>query len=234
VTRALIVALDGPAGAGKSTVARRVAERAGLALVDTGAIYRTVGLLALRDGVSVDDGDGLGAIARALPQRLRFVVEGGQNRVFLDGPAAGAEEEITTAIRTPAVSAAASSVARHPPVRSALLDLQRALGRKGNGSVLEGRDIGTVVFPDADVKAFVTASPEERARRRLIELQEKGERDSYDKVLADIVARDKQDAERLVAPLKPADDAVVVDTTDKGLDQVTDEILALVERARRR
>ncbi len=224
---ALIVALDGPAGAGKSTVAKMVAERAGLALVDTGAIYRTVGLLALRAGVSVDDGAALGAIAATLPARLRFVVEGGVNRVFLE------RDEITTAIRTPDVSAAASSVARHPPVRDALLDLQRALGRLGNGSVLEGRDIGTVVFPDADVKAFVTASPSERAKRRMHELAEKGAvGETYDKVLADIVARDKQDAERPVAPLKPAHDAVIVDTDGKTLEQVTDEILALVEKKR--
>ncbi len=240
--RPVIVALDGPAGAGKSTVARMVAERAGLALVDTGAIYRTVGLLALRAGVSVDDGDALGAIAQSLPSRLRFVVEDGQNRVFLaalpargpGSPGTAPEEELSEAIRTPEVSAAASSVARHGAVRAALLGLQRALGRKGKGSVLEGRDIGTVVFPDADVKAFVTASPEERALRRMHELREKGLADSepYEKVLADIVARDKQDAERPVAPLKPASDAVVVDTTGKTLEEVTDAILALIDQKR--
>jgi cytidylate kinase len=165
----IIVALDGPAGAGKSTVARMVAERAGLALVDTGAIYRTVALLAERNRTSVDDGEALGAIAAALPAQLRFVVQAGVNNVYLD------DEDISQAIRTPAVSAAASSVARHPAVRNALLELQRTLGRRGAGSVLEGRDIGTVVFPDADVKAFVTASAEERARRRLAELSAKGD-----------------------------------------------------------
>ena len=220
----IIVALDGPAGAGKSTVARMVAERAGLALVDTGAIYRTVALLAERGGTSVDDGDGLGDIATTLPARLRFVVENGVNNVFLD------DENISHAIRTPAVSAAASSVARHPAVRGALLELQRSLGRNGAGSVLEGRDIGTVVFPDADVKAFVTASPKERARRRLAELNAKGDTAVFDQVLADIIARDKQDAERPVAPLKPAENAVVVDTTGKSLGEVTDEILALIAR----
>lgn len=229
MTRALIIALDGPAGAGKSTVARLVAERAGLALVDTGAIYRTVGLLALRGGVSVDDGPALGAIAQTLPLRLHFVVEAGLNRVFLHD--ANSEEEITATIRSPEASTAASAVARHPQVRGALLELQRALGRRGRGSVLEGRDIGTVVFPDADVKAFVTASPEERARRRVAELVEKGATgETYDKVLQEIVARDKQDAERVVAPLKPADDAVVIDTTGKTLEQVTGEILALLPR----
>ncbi len=226
MNRPIIVALDGPAGAGKSTVARMVAERAGLALVDTGAIYRTVALLAERNGTSVDDGEALGAFASALPARLRFAVQGGVNNVYLD------DEDISQAIRTPAVSAAASSVARHPAVRSALLELQRSLGRRGAGSVLEGRDIGTVVFPDADVKAFVTASPEERARRRLAELSAKGDGSTYETVLAEIVARDEQDATRAVAPLKPAHDAIIVDTTGKSLAQVTDEIMALVSARR--
>ena len=224
--RALIVALDGPAGAGKSTVAKLVAQRAGLALVDTGAIYRTVALLALRRGASVDDGAALASIAGELPARLAFAMRDGDNLVRLG------DEDISLAIRTPEVSAGASAVARHPEVRTALLDLQRALGRLGNGAVLEGRDIGTVVFPDADVKAFVTASPEERARRRLNELHEKGSSESYDKVLGEIIARDKQDSERAVAPLKPAADAVIVDTSGKDLEQVTSEILALVDRAR--
>jgi cytidylate kinase len=218
----IIVALDGPAGAGKSTVAKLVAAKAGLSLVDTGAIYRTLALVALRGGHNVDDGAGLGVLAGTLPDRLRFVVESGDNRVILDG------DDVSAEIRTPQVSTAASSVARHPEVRSALLGLQRALGRKGKGSVLEGRDIGTVVFPDADVKAFVTAAPEERAKRRLAELAAKGDPADYATVLADIIARDKQDAERPVAPLKPATDAVIVDTTGKSLEQVTDEILALI------
>lgn len=227
-SRPLIVALDGPAGAGKSTVAKLVAERAGLALVDTGAIYRTVALLALRTGQALDDGDALGALAQTLPGRLRFAVENGINRVRLSDVAGGVED-ITEAIRTPEVSAAASSVARHPPVRGALLELQRALGRQGSGSVLEGRDIGTVVFPDAEVKAFVTASAEERARRRLAELQQKGHTDqAFEVVLAEIKARDLQDEQRDVAPLKAASDAVVVDTTGKALDDVVDEILALI------
>jgi CMP/dCMP kinase len=225
VSRAIIVALDGPAGAGKSTVAKLVAARVGLSLVDTGAIYRTLALCALRSTVSVDDGPALGDVAATLPDRLRFQVQDGQNRVFLDG------EDVSSEIRTPAVSAAASSVARHPEVRGALLGLQRALGRMGKGSVLEGRDIGTVVFPDADVKAFVTAAPEERARRRLAELAARGDSADYQTVLDEIVARDKQDEERPVAPLKPAPDAVRVDTTGKSLDEVTDEIVALVEAA---
>lgn len=222
MTRPIIVALDGPAGAGKSTVARLVAARVGLSLVDTGAIYRTLALCAVRGGASVDDGAALGALAATLPERLRFEVLDGQHRVTLDG------EDISAEIRTPAVSTAASSVARHPEVRGALLGLQRSLGRRGKGSVLEGRDIGTVVFPDADVKAFVTAAPEERARRRLAELSARGGGANYETVLAEIVARDTQDAERLVAPLRPAKDAVIVDTTGKTLVQVTDEIVALI------
>jgi cytidylate kinase len=225
MSRAIIVALDGPAGAGKSTVAKLVAARVGLSLVDTGAIYRTLALCALRGGVSVDDGAALGGVAGTLPARLRFQVQDGQNRVFLDG------EDVSAEIRTPAVSAAASSVARHPEVRGALLGLQRALGRLGKGSVLEGRDIGTVVFPDADVKAFVTAAPEERARRRLAELAARGDSADHQTVLDEIVARDKQDEERPVAPLKAAPDAVRVDTTGKSLEQVTNEIVALVEAA---
>ncbi len=223
----IIVALDGPAGAGKSTVAKMVAARAGLSLVDTGAIYRTVALLALRGGTSVDDAAALAAIAGTLPARLHFNVQEGVNRVFLD------DEDISDAIRTGDVSNAASGVARHPAVRDGLLELQRSLGRRGRGSVLEGRDIGTVVFPDADIKAFVTAAPEERARRRLAELSQKGDSASYDSVLQDIIARDKQDAERPVAPLKPAADAVIVDTTSKSLDEVTNEILALIEHRAR-
>lgn len=223
----VIVALDGPAGAGKSTVAKLVAARAGLSLVDTGAIYRTVALLALRGGTSIDAADALSAIARTLPARLHFNVHDGVNRVLLDA------EDITDAIRTGDVSSAASGVARHPAVRDGLLELQRSLGRRGRGSVLEGRDIGTVVFPDADIKAFITAAPEERARRRLAELNLKGDGASYDSVLQDIIARDKQDAERPVAPLKPAADAVIVDTTSKSLDEVTSEIFALIEHCRR-
>jgi cytidylate kinase len=219
---ALVVALDGPAGAGKSTVARLVAERAGLALVDTGAIYRAVTLVALRRGLSTDDGTALAAVAAELASSLRFVMAAGKNRVLLG------DEDISHAIRTPAVSAAASLVSRHPPVRAALLDLQRSLGRTSPGAVLEGRDIGTVVFPDAQVKAFVTASPEERARRRMHELEEKGLSEPFEKVLAEIVARDTQDSERTVAPLKPAADAVIIDTTGKSLEDVVAEILALI------
>lgn len=224
--RPFVVALDGPAGAGKSTVAKMVAEAAGLQLVDTGAIYRSVALEAVARGVSLDDGERLGAVAQDLATKMRFEMSGGTNRVFIGG------DDVSQRIRTPEMSTASSAVSRHPAVRLALLAMQRALGTSGAGAVLEGRDIGTIVFPDARIKAFVTASPEERARRRQKELEEKGQREPFDKVLAEINARDKQDSERPVAPLKAAADAHILDTTHKSLGRVVDDVLALVRAAR--
>ena len=221
---AVVVAIDGPAGAGKSTVAKAVATEAGLSLVDTGAIYRTLALLSERAGTSWDDGFALAKIARDLP--IRFELRGGKNLVHVQ------DEDVSEAIRSPSMSMGASKVSRHGPVREALLDLQRRLGRDPRGAVLEGRDIGTVVFPEARVKVFLTASPEERARRRSLELSEKGQAEPYDKVLAEIRARDDQDTNRAVAPLKPADDAVVVDSSDLSFQEVVARILALVEAAR--
>lgn len=221
----VVVAIDGPAGAGKSTVAKAVATEAGLSLVDTGAIYRTVALIAERRGISTDDAEALAAVARGLP--ISFELRGGKNHVRL-----GDDDDVTDAIRAPSISMGASKVSRHPPVRDALLDLQRRLGDGPTGAVLEGRDIGTVVFPNAAVKVFLTASPEERARRRSLELSEKGQAEPYEKVLAEIRARDEQDMNRAVAPLKPADDAVVVDSSDLSFQEVVARILDLVERAR--
>jgi CMP/dCMP kinase len=228
--RPCVVALDGPAGAGKSTVAKLVAVRMGFALVDTGAIYRTLAMVALHNGISVDDERGLAAIAHTIPDDLRFVMDGDKNTVLYQN------RDVSDDIRTPVVSAAASAVARHASVRAALLELQRTLGMRGPGAVLEGRDIGTVVFPDAAVKAFVTASVDERARRRLRELQERDATvpDSHlDDVKRDIAARDAQDSARAAAPLKPAADAHLLDTTGKSLDAVVDEIVALIAAAQR-
>lgn len=221
----LVVAIDGPAGAGKSTVAKAVAEATGLPLVDTGAIYRTVALVAKRRGVGFDDASELADVARGLP--IAFALENGQNHVRLTN---GDAEDVSAAIRTPEMSLGASAVSRHPEVRDALLELQRRLGERG--AVLEGRDIGTVVFPDAPVKVFLTASPEERARRRAAELAEKGQAEPYDKVLAEIVQRDRQDTERAVAPLKPADDAYLLDSTSLTLPEVVALIAARVDQAR--
>jgi len=217
--RPFIVAIDGPAGAGKSTAARRLAARLGFAMVDTGAIYRSVALAARRAGIAFTDDAGL---ARLLPGlRIRFEPPpagdpaAGQ-RVLLDG------EDVSAQIRTPEMSLGASAVSARPVVRAGLLELQRrlALAPGNRGAVLEGRDIGTVVFPEADAKFFLTAAPEVRARRRCDELGARGEAAPYERVLAEQRQRDRDDAERAVAPLKPAADAVLVDTSGMDLAAV--------------
>jgi len=220
-----IVAIDGPAGAGKSTVARAVATRLGFAFVDTGAIYRSVALAALRSGVALDDADTLGPLAAALP--LSFRPEGAVNRVFIG------ETEVTQEIRAPEVSRAASLVSVHASVRDALLELQRRLARaQPAGAVLEGRDIGTVVFPDADLKVFLTASAEERARRRHAELQARGVPSRYEQVLADQQARDREDETRAVAPLRAADDAWRLDSGGHSPEQIVELIVSQVAARR--
>ncbi len=207
-----IVAIDGPAGAGKSTVARQLARRLGFTIIDTGAIYRSVALAAQRAGISWEDDNGL---ARLLDAGLGLTFQG--ERVLLRG------EDVTEAIRTPEISRGASVVSARPVVRQKLLQLQRDLGRAApRGAVLEGRDIGTVVFPDADVKFFLTASDEARAQRRHAELNEKGLSVPLPEVLADQRRRDKDDTERAIAPLRAAVDAVVVDTTGFDLEQVVE------------
>ncbi len=224
--RPFIVAIDGPAGAGKSTASRAVAALLGFAMVDTGAVYRTVALAATRSGVALDDDDGL---ARLLPSiAIRFAppaAKGEAQRVLLG------DEDVSQEIRTPAMSLGASKVSARPVVRAGLLDLQRrlALAPENRGAVLEGREIGTVVFPDADVKLFLTATPEERARRRHVELKAKGDLSTYEEVLQDQIRRDRDDAERAVAPLRPADDAIVVDTSAISLDEVVGALVARVE-----
>lgn len=227
--RPFIVAIDGPAGAGKSTASRLVASRLGFAMVDTGAIYRAVALAATRAGVALEDDARLGAL---LPQvAIRFAPPaspGGGQRVFLG------DDDVSAAIRTPPMSLGASRVSARPVVRAGLLDLQRrlALADGNTGAVLEGRDIGTVVFPDAEAKFFLTASPEERARRRHAELQAKGDRSTFDEVLADQLRRDRDDSERAVAPLRPAADALVVDTSGIALDEVVDRLVEIVQAKR--
>jgi len=220
----MVVAIDGPAGAGKSSVAKGVAARCGLVFVDTGAIYRALALYAARRGVDVDDEAPLAALAEELP--LRFENRDGENTPLLAG------EDVSAAIRAPEVSTAASKVSRHPAVRAALLDVQRELGRKGPGSVLEGRDIGTVVFPDAQVKIFLTASAEERARRRALELFDRGLGQPYDVILEEIRTRDKRDSERAVAPLVQAVDAILVDSSHLTEVEVIEQIASLVNALR--
>lgn len=224
--RPFIVAIDGPAGAGKSTASRLLAVQLGFALVDTGAIYRTVALAASRVGVGLDDDAGLQALLPKVDIRFAPPVAGGTGqRVLL------ADEDVSTAIRTPAISAGASRVSARSVVRAGLLELQRrlALAVGNRGAVLEGRDIGTVVFPDADAKFFVTASPEERARRRYSELLSKGDASTFDQVLAEQRARDKADSEREIAPLRPAADAIVIDTSGTPIDAVVDRLVREVE-----
>jgi cytidylate kinase len=230
--RPFIVAIDGPAGAGKSTVSRRLAARLGFAMVDTGAIYRTVALAASRRGIAFDDDAGL---ARLLPGLdIRFAPpppgrEASGQRVLLGG------EDVSEAIRSPPMSLGASAVSARPVVRQGLLGLQRRLATADGlaGAVLEGRDIGTVVFPDAHAKFFLTASDEMRARRRFDELRAKGERVRFEDVLADQRKRDRDDREREVAPLRPAPDAVVVDSTGLTADDVVDRLASEVAERRR-
>jgi len=219
--RAVVVAIDGPAGAGKSTIAMGVARELGFQLIDTGAIYRTVAHTALERGVDLDDGEALAAIARELDFRFELGVGGSKNHIHCNG------EQLGDEIRTPEVSLSASKVSSRPEVRAALLELQRQLGR-ARSSVLEGRDIGTVVFPDADLKVFLTATAEERARRRTMQMRERGEEADYAQILADIQERDARDIEREHAPLKQADDAVAIDSTSMSIGQIVDKIVALV------
>lgn len=227
--RPFIVAVDGPAGAGKSTASRRLAARLGFALVDTGAIYRTVALAASRAGIAFDDDARLAALLPSL--RIGFAPPAGGEpgagqRVLLGG------EDVSGAIRTPPMSLGASAVSARPVVRAGLLDLQRRLATApaNRGAVLEGRDVGTVVFPDADAKFFLTASDEVRARRRFEELRARGDPSSPEQVLAEQRRRDRDDSQRSVAPLRPAPDAILVDTSGLALEQVVERLAAEVEK----
>lgn len=226
--RPFIVAIDGPAGAGKSTVSKILARRLGFALVDTGAIYRCVALTAQRRGVAFDDDAALERLLSEL--RITFQVVGEENRVYLDG------EDVSAAIREPEISMGASQVSGRPVVRAGLLDLQRRLALEAErGAVLEGRDIGTVVFPDADAKFFLDANPEIRARRRFEELFEKGVDRTLGEVLTDQQQRDRADSSRETAPLKAADDAVHVDSSSLPLSDVVQTLEGAVRlRVQRR
>ncbi len=219
----VVVTIDGPAGAGKSSVAKQLARRLGYRLLDTGAIYRAVALTARQRGIAWDDAAGCAAIARDLDIRFDFV--GDRNHVYLGG------SDLTSAIRTPEISQGASQVSAHPAVRAALLELQRRLGA-GGGVVVEGRDTGTVVFPAADAKFFLTASEAERARRRVAELAAAGTTVDYADTLREISERDRRDAGRDAAPMIPAPDAVLVDSSAQTLEEVVDSLARRVETVR--
>ena len=215
----MIIAIDGPSGAGKSTVAKAVAKKLGFSCLDTGAMYRAVAWRALADGVALDDAEALGAIARE--KEISFGHVAGDpvpKRVFIDGT------EVTDAIRTADIDKAVSPVSAAKPVREALVAQQQRIGNAGD-YVVEGRDIGTVVFPEAEVKVFLTASDEERTHRRVRQNVDRGVGSiDYDEVLADLKRRDEHDSSRETSPLRPADDAVHIDSTESYIEDVIERI----------
>lgn len=214
------VAIDGPAGAGKSTVARGAAKELGYIYVDTGALYRTVALAAQRNG-ALGNEDAVQDLLGKITVELKFD-ENSEQKVYLNG------EDVSSLIRTPQISMAASKVSQIPAVRAFLLELQRSIARSNN-VIMDGRDIGTVVLPDADVKIFLFASPECRAQRRYKELIEKGENVAYEDVLKDVNDRDYQDSHREIAPLKPTEESVMADTTGKALPESIDMIVSVIK-----
>ena len=215
----IVVAIDGPAGAGKSTIAKLAAEKLGYAYIDTGAMYRSVTWKFLQTGREFDEAF-ISELANTMI--IEFKPEAKINRVFVDGT------EVTEAIRTPEVTAIVSRVAAIGAVREAMVEQQRRMGEIG-GILMDGRDIDTVVFPHAQLKIFLTASVEERARRRYKEMVEKGQQVELAQLQEDIAARDKQDSERAISPLRQAEDALLLDTSDMSIAQVTDKILQLVQ-----
>jgi cytidylate kinase len=217
--KSLIIAIDGPAGSGKSTVSKIVAKRLALLYIDTGAMYRALTLKAMRQGVSLEDEDSLVSLAKSTKIELE---ERDKLCVFLDG------EDVSLAIRTPEVTANVKYIARVPGVRHEMVELQRSIGRKHGGAILEGRDIGTVVFPNAKYKFYLDASPEERAKRRCKELIESGQKANVNGVKEDILIRDDSDMKRSVGALKKCDDAIFVDTTNLSIDGVTEKILSYI------
>ena len=215
------VAIDGPSGAGKSTLAKLCAEKLGFLYVDTGAIYRTVGLAVKTAGIDSKDSQGVEALLPQIEITMRYD-ENGLQRMILNG------DDVTAEIRMPEISIFASDVSAMPAVRSFLLGMQRKLAGENN-VIMDGRDIGKVVLPDADIKVFLTAKPEERAQRRYEELLLKCIETTYDEVLRDILYRDENDSNRAAAPLRPAEDAILVDTTGNTLDQSFEIIKSLIE-----
>lgn len=222
--KVLNIAIDGPAGAGKSTIAKAVAAKLGFIYIDTGAMYRAVGLGAVRRGVDSADAEGVVSILDELSITLKHTEKG--QLIFLNG------EDVSEAIRMPEISVAASNVAVIPAVRLKLVELQRQLAKRDN-VIMDGRDIGTYVLPDAKLKIFLTAAPEARAQRRFLELTQKGVQTTFEEVFADMSYRDKNDSGREFAPLKPAEDSVLVDSTELTLEETVAKITAMAEEARK-
>lgn len=214
------IALDGPAGAGKSTVAKGAAKALGFIYVDTGALYRTVGLKFLRDGYDTELECDIDAVIKKIDVDIKFI--DGVQHVFLNG------EDVSDEIRTPQASMMASAVSAKPPVRAFLLEMQRKLAKENN-VIMDGRDIGTVVLPNATLKFFVTASVEERANRRYKELLAKGMDVNYDDIYSDIETRDYNDSHREIAPLKPAEDSIIFDTTGNTLQESIEKLLKMIK-----
>ena len=219
----LNIAIDGPAGAGKSTIAKAVAGKLGFIYIDTGAMYRAVGLGAVRRGIDTTDAESVASILDELKITLCHTAQG--QLIFLNG------EDVSEAIRMPEISVAASNVAVIPAVRLKLVELQRELALNDN-VIMDGRDIGTYVLPNAQLKIFLTAAPEARAQRRFLELSEKGVQTTFEEVFADMTYRDKNDSGRDFAPLKPAEDSILVDSTELTLSQTVEKITAMAESAR--
>ncbi len=215
-----VIAIDGPAGSGKSTTARKLAEKLGFIYLDTGAMYRAVALFALRNDVSPEDSRALEAIAQRVD--IDFKVANGENRVLLNG------EDVSEAIRTPEVTKAVSPVSAHAEVRTALVTRQREIGKKGN-VVAEGRDTTSVVFPDADLKVYLTASLEERARRRVIDFARQGVKTSKEEQIKLLEERDKFDSGRKNSPLKRTHDSILVDTTKLNIEEQVEKIIKLIK-----
>ena len=214
------VAIDAPAGAGKSTLAKAAAAELGYIYIDTGALYRAVALACIKNEVSIGDED---AVKALLPETdIRLVFFNGEQHILLN------DADVSDEIRKENVSMAASRVSAIPDVRAFLLELQRSFAKRDN-VIMDGRDIGTVVLPSAQVKIFLTASPEKRARRRVLQLQEKGEQADFDKILFDIVQRDYNDSNRKTAPLKAADDAITLDTSELTLEESVDRIISIIK-----
>lgn len=222
MTKTINIAIDGPSGSGKSTLAKMLAASLGYVYIDTGALYRTVGLFAMQNGISAETPEDVVPLLDKLDLQMRL--EDGGNAVYLNGTKVGAE------IRTSEASVYASQVSKVPAVRAFLLDTQRSIAKQNN-VIMDGRDIGTVILPDAQVKIFMSASPEQRAKRRLVELVAKGEDITFEQVLADIKWRDENDANRDIAPAKPAEDAVFLDNSDLTLDGLLQAALEIVSNA---